>query len=435
MMGSQGVIVWLREPFEAQVVQALNSQTSKFTVVRRCADSTETEAAVHAGLGTIIVADADAPGVNAESIDRFHARGVFVLLVFSDPLNAPSMGEDARCGPTNATEVIEALTLGLRDRILGTQSRVDTPPPPPAGDKDNPGKVIVVWGTVGAPGRSTISANIGYQLSHRGRDVTLVDADIRAPSLGQILGIEMDGSGLAAASSLRQRGVLDCQVLKGLRHEVEKRLFFLSGLARSDRWHQLSPESVCEVLRRLAALGHVVIDLCAGHADDDPSQLTFVPSREDINLDVIRLADHLIIVARADAIGLTRLGQLIEDCAELDIAIDLIVVNRIRQAAAGSHPIETVQSVLHTICPHSPHVLIEDCPDVDRAVLQGTSVTSIAQKSDYVAAIDRIITCLDLAEIDEIDGKMRWKTWLRVSRRSVSRRGRHSSPKAGLAEH
>lgn len=432
-MGSQGVIVWLREPFEALVVQALNAHASKFTVVRRCADSTETEAAVHAGLGTIIVADADAPGVNAESIDRFHARGGFVLLVFSDPLTAPSLGEDARCGTTSAAEVVEVLTVGLRERILGTKSSLEAPPPPPMHDNDNPGKIVVVWGTGGAPGRSTISANIGHQLSRRGRDITLVDADTRAPSLGQILGIELDGSGLAAATSLRQRGVLDSHALKGLRYEAEDRLFFLSGLTRSDRWRQLSPDSVCEVLRRLATLGHVVIDLCAGHSDDDPSQLTFVPSREDINLDVIRLADHLIIVARADAIGLTRLGQLVADCSDLDISIDLIVINRTRQAAAGMHPLETVQSVLHTICPHIPHVLIEDCPDVDRAVLQATSVSSIAPKSDYVAAIDRIITSLELAEANVTADEMRWKKWLQILRRTeASRRGRHSRHQIGV---
>ncbi|MDO5728146.1 MAG: P-loop NTPase [Actinomycetaceae bacterium] len=431
-MSSQGVIIWLREPFEAHVVQELNAQSSKFTVVRRCADITEMEAAVHAGLGTIIIADADAPGINVESIDRFHARGGFVLLVFADPISAPSLGEDARCGPSDASEVIDALTVGLRERILGTEFPAHKPPPPPAPENGTAGKTIVVWGTSGAPGRSTISHNLAHQLARYGLDVTLVDADTRAPSLAQMLGTDLEGSGLATASLLRQRGGMDTCALKELRHEIDDHLYFLSGLTGSDRWRQLSPESVCEVIRRLADSGHVVVDLCDGLSDGDPSQLTFVPSREDINLDVIRMADYLLIVSRADAIGLTRLGQVVNECVELDIAIDLIVVNRVRQSAAGQHPEQTVQSVLQTICRHVPRVLIDDCPDVDRAILHGTSVVSVAPKSDYIATINQILARLNLADIDSSREDMSWKKTLRFTRRSVGkRRARHRKHEVG----
>ena len=101
-MAVKGVIVWLDEPFETEVIRELNAQSSKFSVQRRCADLAEARACVRAGIGSVVVARGGAPGLDRSVVDEFHEAGVFVLLVVDDPITAASIGEDARCDASSA---------------------------------------------------------------------------------------------------------------------------------------------------------------------------------------------------------------------------------------------------------------------------------------------------------------------------------------------
>lgn len=425
-MSLQSVIVWLREPFEVEVVQELNAHSSKFTVARRCADYLEAEGAINAGVGQVLIANARAPGMDADFIDRLHAKSIFVLLIHADSLNTPSIGEDARCEEGDAKDVVATLTVGLRDWLLGTDREAATElPPAPEIDDDHPGHSIVVWGTAGAPGRSTISINLALRLAELDRLVTLVDADAKAPSLTQMLGFELDASGLAAATSLRQRGLMDRAALRGLRTPITPNAHILTGLTQSDRWHQLRPESVGEVVRTLSHMGDVIIDICDGLSHEDPSQLTFVPSREDLNLEVLRMADKVVVVVRADAVGLTRLAHLMDECEERDLTVDLLVINRVRTSAAGVRAHDSIRAVLRTIMPHVPHVIVDESDDVDEAVLRGMSVGELRPESPYIRSIDAIISALDIVNIPETPVGSRWGHRLRVKpRKPRGRRGR-----------
>ena len=233
-MAAKGVIVWLSEPFETEVIQELNAQSAKFSVQRRCADLTETRACVRAGLGSIVIAEGGASGLDASVVDEFHAADIFVLLVHDDPVSAPSMGEDARCDRSSGKFVVETLTLGIRNRMLG----MDEPPPPaPAPqapvETDYEGRMIAVWGTSGAPGRSTIAVNLAHALAVAGRPVTVVDADAHAPSLARAGPVSE--SGLLKATSCVIR-VSSASRLDDQRIAVEDGFNLLSGLTRADRW-------------------------------------------------------------------------------------------------------------------------------------------------------------------------------------------------------
>ncbi|MDO5720536.1 MAG: hypothetical protein Q4P05_07345 [Actinomycetaceae bacterium] len=423
-MSVQSVIVWLREPFEAEVVQELNAYTSKFSVVRRCADYLEAEGAINAGLGQVLIANAQAPGIDADFIDRVHANNVFVLLVCDDSLDTPSIGEDARCEGNNAQDVVATLTTGLQDWLFGGETEAPAQlPPAPDIEEDTPGRIMVVWGTAGAPGRSTMSINLALRLAGLQRPVTLVDADARAPSLTQMLGFELDASGLAAAASLRQRGLLDRAALRGLRTPINKHAHILTGLTQSDRWHQLRPESVGEIIRTLSRMGDVVVDLSDGLSHEDPAQLTFVPSREDLNLEILRLADLVIVVARADAVGLTRLAHLMDECDEREVSVALVVINRARVSAAGVRAHDSIRAVLRTVLPGVPHVIVDESPDVDEAVLRGMSVDELHPDSRYVRSIDDIISTVGIATIPAPRPRSRLRG--RVFRKRAKPRGRH----------
>ncbi|HHT40523.1 MAG TPA: CpsD/CapB family tyrosine-protein kinase [Actinomyces sp.] len=423
-MAAKGVIVWLSEPFETEVIQELNAQSAKFSVQRRCADLTETRACVRAGLGSIVIAEGGASGLDASVVDEFHAADIFVLLVHDDPVSAPSMGEDARCDRSSGKFVVETLTLGIRNRMLG----MDEPPPPAPAQQapvetDYEGRMIAVWGTSGAPGRSTIAVNLAHALAVAGRPVTVVDADAHAPSLAHMLGFDAPESGLLSASVLRNQGELSTSRLDDQRIAVEDGFNLLSGLTRADRWRSLRPEAINEVLRELRKLGDVVVDLSDGLADDDPSQLTFVPTPQDINRDILDQADQFIVVARADAVGLTRLAHTLFDAEENGLRPQLLVINKARRSGTGGSIERPIDSVLSSIVPDIPRVIIEDAAVVDQATLDATTVVAQSPSSSFVEQINQVLKLMNLVgAVTSVDGG---------ASRGKRRRGREKSSSSG----
>ena len=67
-----------------------------------------------------------------------------------------------------------------------------------------------MWGPHGAPGRSTVVASLAHGLAASGGAI-LVDADVEAPSLVQLLGMPEDSSALAGAARLATHGRLDAE--------------------------------------------------------------------------------------------------------------------------------------------------------------------------------------------------------------------------------
>ena len=102
------------------------------------------------------------------------------------------------------------------------------------------------------------------------------------------------------------------------------------------------------------------MDLSDGLADDDPSQLTFVPTPQDINRDILDQADQFIVVARADAVGLTRLAHTLFDAEENGLRPQLLVINKARRSGTGGSIERPIDSVLSSIVPDLPRVIIED---------------------------------------------------------------------------
>jgi polynucleotide 5'-kinase involved in rRNA processing len=67
-------------------------------------------------------------------------------------------------------------------------------------------RVVAVWGSHGAPGRSTVAVQLALELSRAGRRCALIDADTVAPSLALLLGLGDDAPGIAAACRRAELG-------------------------------------------------------------------------------------------------------------------------------------------------------------------------------------------------------------------------------------
>ena len=271
-----------------------------------------------------------------------------------------------------------------------------------------------MWGTSGAPGRSTVALNLAHALALAGREVTLVDADAHAPSLAFMLGFDAPQSGLLEASNLRNQGELTRLALDDARLLVDEHFHLLSGLTRADKWRMLRAEVVADVLSELRKLGDVVVDLADGLADDDPSQLTFVPTPQDINRTGLEDADVVLIVARGDAIGLTRLTHTLYEAEEAGVRPDVLVVNRARSSGTGGSVSRPIDTVLASIAPVTPRVVIEDSTDVDEAVLSAATVMASGE-SKFGAGIAQIIDLIGTGQGESTPARRRSR---RKSRRS-----------------
>lgn len=119
-------------------------------------------------------------------------------------------------------------------------------------EAENRGTIVAVWGTGGAPGRSTLALNLANCAAAEGMRVCLVDADTYDPSLSPLLGLLDDYSGIAQLCHFAERGQLDTQIsdeaISTLR--VGKYyLDFLSGITRPDRWPELRTRALCDSLK------------------------------------------------------------------------------------------------------------------------------------------------------------------------------------------
>ena len=79
-------------------------------------------------------------------------------------------------------------------------------------EAENRGTIVAVWGTGGAPGRSTLALNLANCAAAEGMRVCLVDADTYDPSLSPLLGLLDDYSGIAQLCHFAERGQLDTQI-------------------------------------------------------------------------------------------------------------------------------------------------------------------------------------------------------------------------------
>src|SRR5699024_4075089 len=92
------------------------------------------------------------------------------------------------------------------------------------------GRIVVVWGPAGAPGRSTVAVNTAAELAEPDEPVMLVDLDTYGASVAQLPAVLDEAPGVAAATRAADAGTLDPAALTQLAPEVAPGLRVLTGL-------------------------------------------------------------------------------------------------------------------------------------------------------------------------------------------------------------
>jgi MinD-like ATPase involved in chromosome partitioning or flagellar assembly len=346
-------------------------------VLKRCVDVDDLLAVGSAGQADAALVALDAPGLDQAAVDLLHRHQVRVVAVTGGASPDAARARAARVGVdglADERDLPRALELLESDDEPIATSDVRTDDVAPV--RGAAGRVVVVWGPAGAPGRTLVATSLAATLAGRGLRTTLVDADPYAASVAQQLGVLDEVSGLLSAARLTGDGALAAG-FASVQRALGDHLTVVTGLPRPDRWVEVRAGVVEHLLEVARTHGHVVVDTGFSLEDDPGSDLVTRPGRNQLTLGALDVADEVVVVGAADPVGLARLARgLVELRERRGGAPVRVVVNRMRSTLSWSERdiVGMVEGFSRIV---GVHFLPDDRATADRALTTGTSVAEL----------------------------------------------------------
>jgi len=393
------VVVW-GDP--GGVTDSLERLRGTVTVVRQCGELTEVVALAESGLADAALLAGDSAEVDGATLDALSRLGVPALVLAgerteSDRLSA--LGASVESPASSAQSISDLLELLCNSVVRGAMAPiVDATARQPTSERE-PGRVMVVWGAPGAPGRTTIAVNAAVEAALDNQDVVLLDADTYGASVAVHLGLLDESAGIAQLCRLADQGVLDragfdraCSVLA----VAGTRIRVATGLPRASRWPELRTESMTRVLdfaRRQADL--VVVDVAPFiEFDEDLTFDTSAPQRNAAAAAALEAADDVLAVAAADSVGVPRLVKAVEELADRfpDVG-PRVVFNKVRSSSIGSAPERQLRESWIRFGPDVPVAgfVPWDRETADAALLAGSVLAESAPATALRASIAGLV--------------------------------------------
>lgn len=359
--------------WESTALAALTAHPG-VVVLKRCVDVDDLLATASAGQAQVAVLGAELAGLDASVVADLHGHGVRVLAVAADAdlarTRAGHLGLDGVLGEDRVDVVADVVT-GLTS---------DDPPTVPAPARaarpadDGPGgRVIAVWGPGGAPGRTTVAVALAAELARRRLTTVLLDADPYGGAVAQHLGVLDEVSGLLSAARLVAGGTL-AERLPGVQRRLSERLRLVTGLPRPDRWAEVRPGALAEIVDVARRDAQVVIDTGFSLEHDPAADVGARPQRNGLTLEALEVADDILVVGSADPVGLARLARAVSDAHELLAGPRLrLVVNRMRPTL-GWREVDVAAMLGGFGSNVGVHFLPDDQAAVDRALVAGRTL-------------------------------------------------------------
>jgi MinD-like ATPase involved in chromosome partitioning or flagellar assembly len=384
------VVVAAGAAWESRVLELIGAR-SGMVVLKRCVDVDEALAASSAGQADAAVVALDAPGLDPTAVAVLHRHEVRVVAVGPDDeaarTRAARVGVDLLVGQNDMERLPGALEGGADNPGFENASAEVEDVLVDPGRAEARGRVIVVWGPAGAPGRTTVAVSLAAALARRDLRTTLVDADPYGGSMAQHLGVLDEVSGLLSAARLTADATLEAG-LASVERVVGDRLTVVTGLPRADRWIEVKAGVVEHVLDVARGHGHVVVDTGFSLEDDPSTDLIARPGRNQLTLGAVDVADEVLVVGTPDPVGLSRLARGLVDLRERRAGTPVVVVNRMRPTVGWSER-DIVGMVEGFARLAGVHFLPDDGEAADRALSAGTSVIDSGE-SDLAMALTAV---------------------------------------------
>ncbi|MFB9324114.1 AAA family ATPase [Cryptosporangium minutisporangium] len=245
--------------------------------------------------------------------------------------------------------------------------------------------MIAVWGPTGAPGRTTVAIGVADEAARLGVPTLLVDADTYGGVVAQCLGLLDEASGLASAARLADAGRLDPRTLATLARSVTPHLRVLTGISRAERWPEIGPDAMTDLLLHARTLCALTVVDCGFSLEQDEELVydTAAPRRNGATLAALEAADTVLAVGSADPVGLQRLIRGLASLREaVPTAEPEVVVNRLRRGPIVGDPAREVAAALQRFAGFDDiRTLPYDRAAADRALAEGRTLAEVAEKS------------------------------------------------------
>ena len=349
-------------------------ESASFRLDRRCVDVADLISTAQSGDAVVALLSLDVPGLDADTVYRLVQARVHPVAVDGDASRSAAFGITTRLG-------VDELS-GLADSLPRQQlPAVEDLPEPGAG------ALVAVWGPAGAPGRSTVALGLADAWSGRGKQTILVDADPYGGAIAQMLGVLDEVSGLLAASRAANDG--RAAELSDHLYAVSDRLAVLTGLPRPDLWPQIRPGAAGRLLQQLRSEAEVSVTDVGFSLEDSAGFDSSAPRRNQLTLQCLEAADHVIAVGRADPVGLTRLVRGLHELeAVIPTARVSVVVNMMRTTIGWSE--SEVAETVERLTGLPPETFLPlDQSAVDAALINGRLLGESQADSRLARAVAR----------------------------------------------
>ena len=413
------------------LVAQIERQHGSVTVVRRCLDLSELLACAHTGMARVALLAEGAEELTASLLEQLSLSSVRVLVLAGhDEIRLAALGvtivPEGATGE-DVTDLIEQVVdspdpvpshrghshtdgnpraAAESDKGSEPTKTTELQEPHASGDASKQsesreaGRIITVWGPMGAPGRTITALNVAAELALTGSKVLLVDADTYAASVAASLGMLEEAAGLAQACRLADQGRLDPAGLQRCATRVSvagATMDVLTGLTRHDRWPEVRAAALETVLLQARnAYQAVVVDTSFSlESDEEISVDMIAPRRNAATLSACAMADTLLVLGSADALGIPRLVKTLPDLAEVaPMERLLVVINKLRKASVGRSGAESVAEAWARFSPgHGIDATLDWDPGAcDEALLAGAVLAESAAKSSLRQQIAQLAT-------------------------------------------
>lgn len=398
--------------WEAELVASLGRGDLGVCVVRRCVDLPDLLATAATGQARAALLSADLRRLDRDALTRLAVAGVAVVGLVPpgqehDEIRLRQLGLlhvlSADSSPQVISDAVLAAVVALSPApLLGDPRqalpRALDPDLPEELPGPGPGRLIAVWGPTGAPGRTTVATSLAAELADLGWQTLLIDADVYGGVVAQLLGMLDEAPGLAAACRLANNGTLATVDLAELCRQLTPTMRVLTGIARADRWPELRPAALEQVLSMATALAAVTVVDCGFslEQDEELSYDTMAPRRNGATQQVLEQADDVLVVGSADPVGLQRLVRALAELKEAVPGVHpRVVVNRLRASAIPGDSAAEVRAALQRYAGiEQVHVIPLDIAGLDAAVLKGRTLVEASPGSPVRKAIRTLATSL-----------------------------------------
>lgn len=203
-----------------------------------------------------------------------------------------------------------------------------------------PATVLAVWGTAGAPGATTLAIGLSLELA-KYRPTLLTDADFFAPSVGELLGIPHDSSGLLGALRIARNDNPRWESMRACAAPAAHNasLQVLSG-TRPGSLGRLEAAGASTLIDSALSSGvAVVVDLKCAIGASEPT-----PEKAATEA-ILRKAQQLLWVGTGTDLGVSRLVREWTLLNELTEDVDQRVLLRMSVGSSESSFIESSTAV------------------------------------------------------------------------------------------